>query len=103
MTNKIVCLLIKQLFIFRLYKKYEELNLMCDNLSFYTVRQQRYRDNNTRTLWRSMSAADQNVFNFNLYVMDWDEYFYTQCRGIRVYMLGDSLESVPSSKLARKR
>uniref|UniRef100_A0A1B6D6G9 Fatty acyl-CoA reductase n=2 Tax=Clastoptera arizonana TaxID=38151 RepID=A0A1B6D6G9_9HEMI len=85
------------------HKKIKYLNLMCKSLSLYTLRQQRYRDNNTRALWERMSAADQNIFNFDLSVIDWNEYFYTQCRGIRVYTLGDSLDSVPFSKQTRKK
>lgn len=86
-------------------KVYDEVQPTCDLVSFCSTRQQqqRYRDHNVRALWSAMSVSDQQVFDFNVKAVDWDEYFYTQCRGIRVYTLRDNLDTVRAAKIKKQR
>ncbi|XP_017041066.1 fatty acyl-CoA reductase wat [Drosophila ficusphila] len=44
---------------------------------------------NTDQMWQSMSAEDKRIFNFDMSVIDWMEYFKYVMEGIRLYLFKD--------------
>uniref|UniRef100_A0A1B6LK03 Fatty acyl-CoA reductase C-terminal domain-containing protein n=2 Tax=Graphocephala atropunctata TaxID=36148 RepID=A0A1B6LK03_9HEMI len=79
----------------RVYQKYTSVREYCESLTIQTMTSQKYQENNTQALWRSLSLSDRTTFNFNVSQLDWDEYLYTLARGVRLYCLGDSLDTIP--------
>jgi len=45
-----------------------------------------FDSSNTLRLWRSMSAGDQKLYDFDLGSIDWDDYFLQALSGIRIYL-----------------
>ncbi|KAG8281556.1 hypothetical protein J6590_056118 [Homalodisca vitripennis] len=87
----------------RVYDKYTSVQKQCEALTVHTVTSQRYQDNNTQALWRTLSIADRTTFDFSVSQLDWDEYLYTLARGVRLYCLGDSLDSIPRAVKRMKK
>lgn len=49
-------------------------------------------------LWNKMNSRDQEIFNFNMKNLDWDEYFFVHVRGLRMYLLNDPLDTVDEAR-----
>ncbi|XP_054290511.1 fatty acyl-CoA reductase 1-like [Macrosteles quadrilineatus] len=87
----------------RVYRKYMVLRGFCEALSHHTMTSQRYRENNTLALWRTLGVHDRSTFNFDILQLDWDQFLHTLARGVRLYCLGDSLDTIPRASNRLKR
>lgn len=83
----------------RLLKGYKKINKFADVISYFSSRQWKFRNDNTQSLWKSLPATDREQFEFNMADLNWDEYFYSYVRGMRVYLLKDPLETVPQGRI----
>jgi Male sterility protein. len=82
---------------------YKKIHRFSEVLSYFSTRQWLFNDTNTRALWRKMPAEDQKYFNFDIGALIWEDYFYTHVRGLRVYLVKDSLDTVPLGIRKRHR
>ncbi|CAG9770823.1 unnamed protein product [Ceutorhynchus assimilis] len=82
-----------------LVKGYQKINKFADVLAFFTWNQWKFNNNNIQSLWKRMKKHDQELFEFDITRLNWDLYFYTYCRGARVYLLKDPLETIPQGTI----
>lgn len=50
-----------------------------------------------------MNSTDQEIFCFNIEMLDWNEYFYQGLRGLRYYILNDPMDTLDSAKRKYKK
>lgn len=79
----------------RLVKGYQKINKFCDVIAYFTMNQWNFSNNNTQALWKRLNKTDQNIFEFSMKLVNWDQYFHTYVRGGRAYLLKDSLDTIP--------
>jgi fatty acyl-CoA reductase len=91
-------------FIFlRLLKIYKKINKFCDVISYFSTRDWKFTNKNVQELWQKLDEDDRKLFDFNLDELDWDKYFYTYVRGIRLYLLKDDVSTLPQAIARYKR
>lgn len=73
-----------------------------DSIAFVCLGSWKYNNANVVRLWDKMNSTDKKIFNFNVKNLDWKEYFIFYTRGIRVYLLKESMDSLGAS-IARYR
>lgn len=87
----------------RMVNAYRKIHRFSEVLSYFSTRQWLFSDTNTRALWRKLGTEDQKFFNFDISSLVWEDYFYTHMRGLRVYLVKDSLDTVPLGIRKRHR
>ena len=72
-------------------------------ISYFSTKQWKFIDSNTRGLCEKLSSKDAELFDFDLAKLDWKEYFYHHIRGLRVYLLNDKLDTIEEGLAKRRR
>ena len=64
---------------------------MSTALCYFLCNQWNFDDQNTAALYSSLSKEDQDIFNFDVKTIDWNEYMVTVALGLRKYIVKDGL------------
>ena len=76
---------------------------MIETLHFFTTRGWNFNSQNLLNLWNQLDGEDKKVFNFDIRQVNWDDYLFDYIMGIKVYLLKESIDELPTarSNLAR--
>lgn len=72
-------------------------------MSFFATNQWEFTNDNVLTLWEKLSIVDKDKFFFNITNIDWDSYWLSYVKGMRVFLVKDPMETVNKAKILRKR
>lgn len=50
-----------------------------------------------------LTKKDDELFDFDLRKLDWKDYFYHHIRGLRVYLMGDKLDTIKEARKKHQR
>ncbi|CAG9759270.1 unnamed protein product [Ceutorhynchus assimilis] len=81
-----------------LVKGYQKIKKFAQVIEYFGMNDWKFKNNNTQMLWNKMKTADRKFFKFDIEKLDWDLYMYTYCRGCRVYLLQDPMDTLPQAK-----
>ncbi|XP_030573576.1 fatty acyl-CoA reductase wat-like [Drosophila novamexicana] len=70
----------------RMLKLYEKIHKNADVLSPFVDSNWYFETRNTQQLRQRLSAQDQQLFEFDMSSLDWDDYFYRALGGMRIYL-----------------
>uniref|UniRef100_A0A1B6DYX1 Fatty acyl-CoA reductase n=2 Tax=Clastoptera arizonana TaxID=38151 RepID=A0A1B6DYX1_9HEMI len=73
------------------YRKVYKINA---NFACYIIKQFKYTDKNVDELWSLMNSKDKRLFNFDQTSYPNGQFYRTYMRGLRVYLLKDSMETL---------
>ncbi|XP_064536696.1 fatty acyl-CoA reductase wat-like [Drosophila montana] len=84
----------------RMVAIYQKIHRNMDVIQHFMINNWSFETFNTDRLWESMSAADQQLFDFDMQSLDWDSYFDRLFFGLRTYLCrkDSSEESIKSIK-----
>lgn len=84
---------------------YKKLHSATHILAFFGATTWHFGTRNTENLWQSMTPKDQQLFEFDMNSLDWDDYFNRSGRGMRVYLGKEdpSPEGIKRSQRVRLR
>lgn len=80
---------------FSLLKIYKKINKFSDVIAYFGTRSWDFKNNNVQTLWRSLDPKDKELFFFDISQLDWDKYFYSYIRGVRLYLVKEDPSTIP--------
>lgn len=72
-------------------------------ISYFSLQSWTFHDDNTRSLIKKMSKLDQSLFKFDISKLSWNEYFKKHVLGIRLYIIKDTIDSVPEALKRTKK
>ncbi|XP_017770686.1 PREDICTED: uncharacterized protein LOC108558317 [Nicrophorus vespilloides] len=81
-----------------LVKGYKKIHKFMLVVSYFAQRQWDFHDDNTKLLWKSLCEKDRQLFQFNIATLDWISYFDNYTSGCRLYLLKDTLDTVPAGR-----
>ncbi|KAL7046931.1 hypothetical protein ACKWTF_002748 [Chironomus riparius] len=84
----------------RLLKLYRKVDKFAEVIEFFTNNQWHFDDNNVIRLWNSMTSYDKEHFPFNLWSIEWEDFFAVYTSGLRLYIMKETLDTL---KDARKK
>ncbi|XP_047364412.1 fatty acyl-CoA reductase wat-like [Vespa velutina] len=87
----------------RLLNIYRKMHNLTNVMNFFTTHQWEFSNDNVSKLWNKLSVVDKNKFFFNISDLDWDSYFLSYTKGVRVFLLNDPLETINDAKIFHKR
>ncbi|KAF5284641.1 hypothetical protein FQR65_LT13472 [Abscondita terminalis] len=76
-------------------KRYKTLNNQLNYLNYFMRNKWTFTNFNTQRLWKDLSLKDQELFNFDIGTLNWEDYMEPFTYGTRVYLLRDSMDTVP--------
>ncbi|XP_018574782.1 fatty acyl-CoA reductase wat-like [Anoplophora glabripennis] len=82
----------------RMTKMYTKIHKFSTVISYFSTRQWVFRSGNVQRLIGKMSEKDKKIFFCDLKDLDWDIFFQTYLRGVRVYLMQDPMDSLPEAK-----
>lgn len=80
-------------------KVQNQLTKLYGSLEHFTTHQWRFTDDNVRYLLTCMSKKDREIFQFDVTEINWDTYLKNSVIGIRKFLLKQSDESLPISRI----
>ncbi|XP_018318580.1 fatty acyl-CoA reductase wat [Agrilus planipennis] len=83
----------------RLIKVYKKIHKFCAVISYFSTRSFEFGSKRVRSMIRNMTEQDQKIFFCDLRKLDWDEFFLEYTEGIRVYLIGDPIETLEAAKI----
>lgn len=78
---------------------YRKIHKFSAVISYFCCQDWQFRNHNVRKLWDKMNSMDRKVFDFDMQKLTWEQFFRTYMRGLRVYILGDPLDTLPQSRV----
>lgn len=82
----------------RAVKSYKKLHKVFDLIAYFSTRSWDFDNHNVSKLWNNMNNEDKSKFNFNMETLDWRKYLGECALGMRVFLLKDSLDTLPKGK-----
>ncbi|CAH1395740.1 unnamed protein product [Nezara viridula] len=86
--------------LFNIYKKVDKYS---EVISYFSIRSWTFTNENIKALWKSLPDKDKQTFNFDIESLDWNKFFYTYIRGLRVYLLKDEMDTIPKATIRWRR
>ncbi|KAF5282612.1 hypothetical protein FQR65_LT14207 [Abscondita terminalis] len=82
---------------------YERTKHFLDRFAYFTSQQWIFRNGNVEKLWGGLNAEDKKFFEFDMDYFDWDLYFRSNVRGLRVYLLKDPIETIRDGHVRQRK
>lgn len=79
-------------------KVYRKIHKFSTVISYFSTREWVFRSGNVQRLVAKMSERDRKIFFCDLNDLDWDFFFQSYLRGVRVYLIQDPMETLPEAR-----
>lgn len=89
----------------RMTKLYSKIHNNIELLAPFVDTNWCFKTENTKRLWHSLSQQDQQLFEFDMDSLNWQDYFYRSIGGMRIYLGKEepSVESIERGQRKRAR
>ncbi|XP_015435285.1 PREDICTED: putative fatty acyl-CoA reductase CG5065 [Dufourea novaeangliae] len=87
----------------RMLKIYKKIHKFMDVLNYFTTKTWKFSNDNFKAVLNKMSPEDRENFACDIARIDWDHYFRTYVRGVRVYLIKDPLDTLPQARVRWQR
>lgn len=82
---------------------YKKIHKYSHVISYFSVRNWEFTNDNTNKLWSKLSPRDRELFPMNIKDLCWMRYFRKYLLGIRQYLMKDPITSVQKAKKKQSR
>jgi fatty acyl-CoA reductase len=83
-----------------LWKAYQKIHKFVDVIAYFSIQQWKFTDHNVQALWSRMTPLDQELFDFNIAKLDWQNVFKNCMKGLRIHFAKEPLDNL---QVAKKR
>ncbi|XP_043803695.1 fatty acyl-CoA reductase wat-like [Apis laboriosa] len=87
----------------RMLKVYKKIHKFMSVINYFTVKEWKFANDNVKVLINKLSEEDRENFACDITQVDWDHYFRTYVRGLRIYLIKDSLDTLPQARIKWQR
>ncbi|KAK3917608.1 Fatty acyl-CoA reductase wat [Frankliniella fusca] len=88
---------------FRAIPVYKKIYKFSEVISYFGLREWRFKNHHTSNLWRRLSPKDKEMFLFDIKQLDWKKYLTDYAFGMRLYMFKENLDTAPRARVKRAR
>ncbi|XP_050584526.1 fatty acyl-CoA reductase wat-like isoform X5 [Bombus affinis] len=87
----------------KMLKIYKKIHKFMDVLNYFSIHEWKFSNDNIKELLNKMTEEDRENFACDITDIDWDQYFRTYIRGIRMYLIKDPLDTLPKARIKWQR
>lgn len=84
--------------LFRAIKIYRKIHKFSEVLAYFSTRSWNFHNSNLRALWNGLNKTDQQMFDFDMSRLDWDETIRAFAVGIRGFIMKEDPSNIPAAK-----
>ncbi|XP_076672852.1 fatty acyl-CoA reductase wat-like isoform X1 [Andrena cerasifolii] len=77
---------------------YKKIHKFINVIHYFSTHEWNFSDDNVQKLWQGLNCTDQGIFMFNIKNLDWNNYFYGTVRGIRMFLMKESPNTVEAAR-----
>lgn len=74
-----------------------------DVLNYFTTKEWKFTNDTFKGVMNKLSPEDRENFACDVAQIEWDHYFRTYMRGIRIYLIKDPLDTLPQARVKWQR
>ncbi|XP_075148976.1 fatty acyl-CoA reductase wat-like [Haematobia irritans] len=82
----------------RMTKAYKKIHKQCGLLRYFLDHTFTFDMDNTKAIWKAMTADDRRIFNFDMASLNWSDYFYNSLFGVRRFLAKEDQSTIPKAK-----
>ena len=89
----------------QLLEAVSKIDFLTESFKFFVTQEWIFDSNKTIDLQNEMSAADREIFNFDLRKLEWETFLYNYLYGVQKFIIGDDPDPKfkPENYLLEKR
>ena len=88
----------------RMLKIYKKIHKFMDVLKYFATKEWKFSNDNFKALLNKMTPEDyKEHFACDIKNVNWDRYFQTYVKGIRIYLIKDPLDTLPQARVKWQR
>ncbi|XP_076668926.1 fatty acyl-CoA reductase wat [Andrena cerasifolii] len=87
----------------RMLKIYKKIHKFMNVLNYFTTKEWTFTNDTFKAVMNKLSPEDRENFACDVTQIDWDHYFRTYMRGIRIYLIKDPLDTLPQARIKWQR
>ncbi|KAI4498876.1 hypothetical protein M0802_006051 [Mischocyttarus mexicanus] len=87
----------------RMKKTINKITNFVEILSFFSLRNWIFVNDNVQNMWTRLHSKDQQLFKFSMVNFDWQIYLHNYMKGIRTYIFKEEKDTLEKSKLKLRR
>lgn len=72
-------------------------------VQFFTMNEWRFVSRRSKDLLEMMTGKDREVFNFDVRLIDWDDWVKSYVAGMRRFILRESPDTIPQARASLQR
>lgn len=77
-----------------LWDAYKKIHKFSEVISYFATQEWKFKNDKNVALWNKLSPVDKDIFYFYLDNFDWHVFFPYYIRGLRLYLLQDSMDTL---------
>lgn len=81
----------------RLVDAYKKLHIFSAVITYFSLCSWEFHETNIRSLLNKMSESDLSLYRFDISKLNWNDYFRVHINGIRIHILGESMDNIPNA------
>ena len=74
-----------------------------DVLNYFTTKEWQFSNERVNALIDKMSKRDREIFLCDMKEINWDKFFQTYIKGIRIYLIKDPMDTLPKALVRWQR
>ncbi|KAK2586496.1 hypothetical protein KPH14_011394 [Odynerus spinipes] len=82
----------------RITKAYKKIHKHLSLIVYFSLRDWTFSNPNTQRLWDTLDTRDRELFYFSMKDFDWEDYMSKYIRGLRLYILQEDFNTVPTAQ-----
>ncbi|XP_015586610.1 fatty acyl-CoA reductase wat isoform X2 [Cephus cinctus] len=82
----------------RLWKGYQKIHKFATVIEYFCNHEWKFTNDNVQAMWLRLDSKDQQLFRFSMKGFDWQNYFSTYMKGIRLYLFNEDLSTLETSR-----
>lgn len=87
----------------RMLKIYRKIHKFMDVLNYFATKEWKFSNENFKAILGKMTPEDYDRFFCDITKLNWEIYFQTYVKGIRIYLIKDPLDSLPQARIKWQR
>lgn len=87
----------------RLWKAYRKIHKFMGVISYFSSQEWHFKNEANQSLSKKLNEVDQKKFDCNIDNLDWQDFLYYHVRGLRLFIMKDSMDSLEAGRARYNR
>ncbi|XP_043477414.1 fatty acyl-CoA reductase wat-like isoform X1 [Leptopilina heterotoma] len=86
-----------------LLKAYKKIHKFMGVIAYFSSQEWNFHSDSNQALFKKLNSLDRQKFDFDLNDLDWENYMHYHVRGLRLFVLKDTMDTIEEGKIHYRR